>query len=184
VNTSKVKISRFLSYALRHKPEAIGLALDPQGWASIDDLLRRAAAAGMPITREILDDVVATNDKRRFAVSDDGARIRASQGHSIPVDLGLDPVTPPPTLYHGTASRFLDSILRSGLQPRGRQYVHLSADRATAVQVGRRHGKPVVLAVDAAALHATGHPFYLSKNGVWLTPQVPPAFLRQVDPKP
>ena len=177
MNEQHVRISKFLSLVLRHEPERIGLRLDEAGWASVDELLRAAAAAGQSISREVLLDVVATNDKQRFALSPDGTRIRASQGHSIAVELGLTPMTPPPILFHGTASRFLAAILADGLHPAARRYVHLSADEATARRVGQRHGSPVVLRVDAAAMHADGHAFYRSANGVWLTGAVPPRYL-------
>ncbi|MHC4945992.1 MAG: RNA 2'-phosphotransferase [Planctomycetota bacterium] len=172
-----VKLSKFLSYVLRHKPEKIGLELDGQGWASIDDLIECTCASGRTLDRALLMEVVRTNDKQRFAISDDGTRIRASQGHSIPVDLELEPSEPPELLFHGTADRFLDSILAKGIQPRNRQHVHLSLDHATAVKVGQRHGRPVVLEIEAKAMHSSGHPFFLSANNVWLALEVPPEFL-------
>jgi len=172
-----VKISKFLSYVLRHRPDAIGLALDEGGWAAVDELIGRAAAAGRRLDRQRLQEVVETNDKQRFVLSEDGQRIRASQGHSIAVDLGLQPLEPPQVLYHGTATRFLAAIREQGLSPRSRTHVHLSADHDTAVRVGQRHGKPVVLVIDAAAMHAAGFRFFLSENGVWLTESVPHRFL-------
>jgi putative RNA 2'-phosphotransferase len=176
----RARIGKYLSYVLRHRPDAIGLDLDAGGWCEVSELLRCAAADGRELTREMVDEVVASDDKERFAVSDDGLRLRASQGHSIPVDLGLSAVAPPERLFHGTARRFLDSILREGLRPGSRQFVHLSPDGGTAVKVGRRHGKPVVLAVDAAGMAAAGREFFLSENGVWMTAGVPPEFLRVV----
>ncbi|MBX9623218.1 MAG: RNA 2'-phosphotransferase [Gemmataceae bacterium] len=172
-----VRVSKFLSLVLRHKPEQIGLSLDPNGWADVDELIRLATAAGRRLDRPLLDRIVAENDKKRFAFSDDGRRIRASQGHSVEVDLALSPVTPPELLYHGTATRFLDSIRATGLRPGSRQHVHLSADEATATTVGRRHGVPVVLVVKADEMAAAGHSFYRSANGVWLTERVPAEFL-------
>jgi putative RNA 2'-phosphotransferase len=169
--------SKFLSYVLRHEPEAIGLRLDDQGWASIEDLVTLTKGREVPLSRELIEAVVATNDKQRFSISPDGLRIRANQGHSLAVNLGLVPVRPPETLFHGTATRFLESIRSAGLQPQSRQHVHLSPDAETATQVGQRHGKPVVLEVRAAALFDTGTPFYLSENGVWLTPGVPLEYL-------
>ncbi|MER6382281.1 RNA 2'-phosphotransferase [Streptomyces sp. NPDC001250] len=176
-----VKVSKYLSKHLRHQPERIGLTLDPAGWVEIDTLIAAAAAHGFRITREELDHVVATNDKRRFAI--EGSRIRASQGHSIEVDLGLPPATPPPYLYHGTVARSLDAIRADGLRPMNRHDVHLSADRETATRVGARRGRPVVLTVDAGAMHRDGHIFRVSANGVWLTRAVPPRYLRFPDPR-
>jgi putative RNA 2'-phosphotransferase len=172
-----VKISKFLSYVLRHKPDAIGLTLEDGGWVAVDSLLQALDAAGKPVTRELLEDVVRTNDKQRFAFSADGTKIRASQGHSIAVDLGLKAVTPPDTLYHGTARRFVDSIMSTGLQPQQRHHVHLSPDEQTALRVGQRHGKPIIFRVDSGTMHADGHTFFLSANGVWLTAHVPPSYL-------
>ncbi|MFD0316067.1 RNA 2'-phosphotransferase [Streptomyces flavalbus] len=171
-----VKVSKYLSKHLRHQPERIGLTLDEGGWVEIDALLAAASAHGFRVTREELDHVVAHNDKRRFAI--DGTRIRASQGHSIEVDLGLPAVTPPPYLYHGTVARHLDAIRAEGLRPMNRHDVHLSADRETATRVGARRGRPVVLSVDAAAMHRDGYEFRVSANGVWLTQAVPARYLR------
>ncbi|MNK38418.1 RNA 2'-phosphotransferase [compost metagenome] len=173
-----VNTSKFLSLTLRHAPEKIGLALDPQGWADIGQLLALAAQHGRRISREQLDEVVARDSKTRYAISADGLRIRANQGHSLSaVDIGLSLSTPPAVLYHGTASRFVDAIRAGGLLPGARNHVHLSSNHETAVAVGARHGKPVVLTVDAAAMQAQGHMFYVSDNGVWLTPAVPVAFI-------
>jgi putative RNA 2'-phosphotransferase len=172
-----VKLSRFLSLVLRHKPETIGLVLDENGWADVAELLRRADEAGRGLTRPLLDQVVAENDKQRFAFSEDGARIRASQGHSIDVDLDLPPCEPPDVLYHGTASRFVESIRAEGLRPGSRQHVHLSRDDVTATRVGQRHGRPVVLTVRAREMSAAGHRFFVSDNGVWLTERVPVEFI-------
>ncbi|GAB4092007.1 RNA 2'-phosphotransferase [Flaviaesturariibacter terrae] len=170
-------ISKFLSLVLRHKPGTIGLTLDENGWADVEQLLERCAAHDMPLTREKLETIVAQNDKQRFAFSGDGSRIRASQGHSVAVDLGLSPTEPPAILYHGTAERNLAPIQEQGLIPGERQQVHLSADRATARAVGARYGKPVVLVVDAAAMQRDGYLFYCSANAVWLTGNVPPSYL-------
>ncbi|MFE0328224.1 RNA 2'-phosphotransferase [Streptomyces sp. Y2F8-2] len=171
-----VKVSKYLSKHLRHQPDRIGIKLEDGGWVEIDTLLAAAAAHGFPITREELDRVVATNDKKRFAI--EGTRIRASQGHSVDVDLGLPPATPPAYLYHGTVDRNLDAIRAEGLRPMSRHDVHLSPDRETATRVGARRGRPVVLAVDAGAMHRDGHVFHVSENGVWLTKAVPPQYLR------
>lgn len=171
-----VKVSKYLSKHLRHQPERIGLVLDDGGWVEIDTLIAAAAAHGFRLTREELDHVVATNDKRRFAT--EGTRIRASQGHSADVDLGLATAIPPSHLYHGTVARHLDAIRVEGLRAMDRHDVHLSADRETATRVGARRGRPIVLTVDTAAMHRDGHVFHLSANGVWLTKHVPPRYLR------
>ncbi|WP_327316312.1 RNA 2'-phosphotransferase [Streptomyces sp. NBC_01235] len=171
-----VKVSKYLSKHLRHQPERIGLTLDEAGWVEIDELIAACAAHGFPFTRDELDHVVAANDKKRFAI--DGTRIRASQGHSVDVDLGLPSATPPAYLYHGTVARNLDAIRTEGLRPMNRHDVHLSSDRETATRVGARRGRPVVLSVDAGAMHRDGHVFHVSANGVWLTKAVPPRYLR------
>ncbi|MES4887048.1 RNA 2'-phosphotransferase [Streptomyces sp. NPDC096012] len=176
-----VKVSKYLSRHLRHQPERIGLTPDAGGWVEIAALISAAGAHGFRFTREELDHVVATNDKRRFVI--EGTRIRASQGHSIEVDLGLPPATPPPYLYHGTVPRNLDAIRTEGLKPMDRHDVHLSADRETATRVGARRGRPVVLTVDAGAMHRAGHVFRVSANGVWLTAAVPPHYLRFPGPR-
>ena len=172
-----VKVSKFLSYVLRHKPDAIGLDLDAEGWASIDELIEKAHQADMTLDRPLIADVVATNDKKRFRLSEDQSLIRASQGHSIEIDLVLKPVAPPGILYHGTATRFLDSILAQGLLPQARQFVHLSSDAETATKVGARHGAPVVLMVDAQKMADQDLIFFQADNGVWLTAHVPTDFI-------
>lgn len=175
------RISKLMSWALRHAPTEAGIALDDAGWASVEALLAALAARGERVDRATLEEIVATNDKRRFAFSPDLARIRASQGHSVKVDLGLAPVTPPERLYHGTVARFLPAILAEGLRPRERQHVHLSATRDVAEAVGRRRGRPVVLAVAAAAMARAGHSFFRSENGVWLVDAVPPEHLEVLE---
>ena len=172
-----LRMSKFLSLVLRHKPELIGLTLDQNGWASVEDLIRLANRHGIRLTRPLLMQIVADNEKKRFALSDNGERIRASQGHSVKVDLGLPPALPPEILYHGTASRFLESILAGGLHSANRQHVHLSPDVATAIRVGQRHGIPVVLVIRSGEMAAAGHTFFLSANGVWLTERVPMEFI-------
>lgn len=172
-----VKVSKFLSLILRHQPETIGLALDENGWAEIDVLIERANKKGQRLTRALLDHVVSDNDKKRFAISEDGRRIRASQGHSVEVDLALPTSEPPELLYHGTASRFVESIRAGGLHSGNRQHVHLSLDIGTATKVGQRHGKPVILVVRSQEMFVAGHQFFLSANGVWLTERVPVEFI-------
>lgn len=175
--TKLTSISKFMSLVLRHQPQKIGLELDPAGWARVDDLLRLSAAAGRVFTHHDLVDVVTTSDKQRFALSEDGQRIRANQGHTVDVDLDLPVLVPPDALFHGTARRFLDAILREGLSRRARHHVHLTANRDTAVAVGTRYGVPVLLRIDAARMHAEGHVFRCSANGVWLAEGVPTRYI-------
>jgi putative RNA 2'-phosphotransferase len=177
-----LQLSKFLSFVLRHRPDSIGISLDSQGWVLVDDLIAKSQAAGTHFTREDLLHVVETSDKKRFSLSADTHMIRAAQGHSVSVDLGLTPQEPPPILYHGTATRFVASILAEGLKPKSRQQVHLSPDETTAQRVGQRHGKPTILKVDALTMHRQGFKFFLADNGVWLTDQVPPEFLVVAQP--
>ena len=174
-----VPLSRALSKALRHDPAWLGIELDTEGWAEIEAVLRGMGSRGLALDRSTLGLIVETNDKQRFAVSSDGLRIRANRGHSVEVDLGLEPRTPPARLYHGTSEAALPSILASGLEPRGRSHVHLSRDIETARRVGARHGRPVVLRVDAAAAHADGVEFRCSVNGVWLATPIAARFLSE-----
>jgi putative RNA 2'-phosphotransferase len=173
-------LSKFLSLHLRHRPEALGLTLAEGGWVEVEALLAAAARHGHPISRAELNAVVADNDKQRFAFDETGTRIRAQQGHSVSIDLGLQPAVPPAVLYHGTTPAALPAIWREGLQKMRRHHVHLSPDEETARRVGSRRGQAVLLAVDAARMQAAGHVFYQSGNGVWLTEHVPPEFLRQL----
>jgi putative RNA 2'-phosphotransferase len=173
-----ISTSKFLSLVLRHQPEVIGMKLDDEGWLAIDVLIANVNQHGHALTLELLHEIVATSDKKRFALSDDGLRIRANQGHSVAgVDLKLEKQTPPDTLYHGTVAAFIESIRARGLQKCSRSHVHLSADEATAHKVGARRGKPIILRVDAAAMHRDDHHFYLSANGVWLVDSVPVSYL-------
>ncbi|ALU94966.1 RNA 2'-phosphotransferase [Streptomyces globisporus C-1027] len=174
-----VKVSKYLSKHLRHQPERIGITLDENGWVGVETLLSAAALHGFTISRAELDHVVTVNDKRRFTV--DGDRIRANQGHTVAVDLDLPPAEPPAYLYHGTVARVMEAIRAEGLRPMTRHHVHLSPDRETATRVGARRGRPLVLTVDAGAMHRAGHVFRVSANGVWLADAVPPEFLRLRD---
>ncbi|GIJ36597.1 RNA 2'-phosphotransferase [Micromonospora sediminimaris] len=167
--------SRFLAYVLRHRPEAVDITLDEGGWVDVKVLLAALARHGRPVTRQVLAELVAGTDKQRFELH--AGRIRAAQGHSVRVDLRLEPVVPPALLYHGTVARHLPGIRAEGLRPRGRTHVHLSVDRETAVTVGARRGDPVVLTVDAAGMHRRGFVFYRAVNGVWLTGHVPPGWI-------
>jgi putative RNA 2'-phosphotransferase len=173
-----VRVSKRLSFVLRHRPDSLGLTLDDAGWVGVDDLLAALGRSGLRLTRAELDAVVAGNDKQRFTFDDSGTRIRASQGHSVAVALGYRTETPPDVLWHGTVQRFLPAILAEGLRPGKRHAVHLSPDAATASAVGRRRGRPVTLRVDAAAMAADGFHFTRSANGVWLTDAVPARYLQ------
>ena len=175
-----IKISKQLSFWLRHQPEDAGLDLSPDGWTDIVKVLTALRQRGFSCDRPQLDRVVETNDKKRYEISPDGTMIRARQGHSIQVDLGLPNLDPPAVLFHGTATRFLPAIQKEGLKPMKRHHVHLSGDKETAIKVGARHGKPAVLEVSSRRMHAAGHAFFCTENGVWLTDHVPPAFLTLV----
>ncbi len=172
-----IKTSKYLSLVLRHEPELVGIELDQAGWAEVNELLRAMNEHGVPLTLDLLKHIVATSDKKRFAFSDDGLRIRASQGHSVEVDLQYEPKIPPDVLYHGTATQFLDSIRLNGLMRMERHDVHLSAETKVTLQVAQRYGKPVLLTIRAAEMHKAGHVFRQSANGVWLVKEVPPEFI-------
>jgi putative RNA 2'-phosphotransferase len=174
----RVRSSKFLSLVLRHEPEKIGLTLQPGGWVEVQELLDGCARSGHPLTVSELRELVETSDKQRFALDDSGVRIRANQGHSADVDLQLTPAVPPGVLYHGSAAHLLPVLLAEGLRKMARHHVHLSVSVAPALKVGQRHGKPVVLTVDAGRLHADGGVFFCSANGVWLIDAVPPAYLQ------
>jgi len=172
-----IRTSKFLSLVLRHEPESVGLKLGDAGWIGVEELLQAVNQHGTPLTLDQLKHVVATSDKKRFAFSDDGLRIRASQGHSVEVDLQYEPQTPPDLLYHGTATRFLDSIRKEGLKRMERHHVHLSAETKVTLQVGARHGRPVLLTIRAGEMTRAGHVFFRSANVVWLVDQVPVQFI-------
>ena len=174
-----IKLGKFLSLVLRHRPELIGLHPDPQGWVEIDTLLTQCRLHGKEvIDHEVLKAIVAGNNKQRYRISEDGLRIRANQGHSIPVELDYQAVAPPAQLFHGTAAQFIDPIFKQGLLKQKRHHVHLSADLSTAEKVGVRHGKLVVLTVDSGEMHKQGFSFYCTPNGVWLTDHVPAEYLK------
>lgn len=172
------KKSKFLSYILRHQPEAIGITLDSNGWIDINTLITQAGQNGESLTKELIKEVVESSDKKRFTISEDGTKIRAAQGHSIQqVKINHTEVTPPEFLYHGTATCFIDSIKEQGIVSGLRHHVHLSADKQAAIEIGKRHGKPFVIKINALLMHQQGFIFYLADNGVWLTPKVPTQFL-------
>lgn len=174
---TRTSLSKFLSFVLRHEPHTLGLMLDAQGWTDVDVLLERLRAHGREVTRELLDEVVAQSDKRRFAYSEDGRHIRANQGHSVEVELGLPASEPPEHLFHGTPASALPAIRVEGLRRMQRHHVHLSHDPVQAERVGARRGAAVVLRVRALAMHRAGHRFFVSANAVWLTDSVPPEFI-------
>jgi putative RNA 2'-phosphotransferase len=177
-NGIHVKTSKFLSLILRHSPETIHLNIDKNGWVNINELINNANKyKNMRLNNDLIKIIVETNNKQRFKISDDGKRIRANQGHSITVDLELESKIPPDILYHGTAIRFLDSIMKEGLKPMARQFVHLSPTEEIALIVGKRHGKPTVLYIDAKKMYEEGYKFYLSENKVWLVDKVPVKYI-------
>lgn len=177
---SDIKLGRFLSLVLRHDPQAAGISLDEHGWADVRALLSGVARTGRSIDMETLERIVRENNKQRYAFNEDHTKIRANQGHSLQVDVELTASPPPQYLFHGTAARFLTKIQQEGIQKMGRQYVHLSRDIETAIAVGRRHGAPVVIRIDAEAMAQDGITFYRSENGVWLCDAVLPKYF---DPK-
>ncbi len=170
-------ISKFLSYVLRHNPDKLGITLDANGWTSVKTMLEKINVGNYSLSMETLEEVVTTNNKKRFAFNEDKTMIRASQGHSVNIDLALQPKEPPSYLYHGTVEKFITSIQEKGLIKGTRQHVHLSADKETAVNVGSRRGKPIILTVRSGEMHAQNHAFYQSDNGVWLTEKVPMEFI-------
>lgn len=176
-----IKASKYLSRHLRHEPERLGLVLEPGGWVGVDALLDACRERSFVLSPAELREVVERNSKQRFSFDESGTRIRANQGHTVDIDLGLTATTPPEVLFHGTGQRSLESIFANGLSRMGRHHVHLSADRATAVGVGTRHGRPLVLQVAAARMAGDGHEFFVTANGVWLTAEVPVAYLTPLD---
>ena len=170
--------SKFMSLILRHKPESIGIELDEHGWANVDELIVGIARTH-EFSMDILEEIVKTDNKQRYAFNNDKTLIRANQGHSIPVDVELDETQPPEELWHGTGDKFVKSIELQGLIPKSRLYVHLSNDKNTAIKVGQRHGKPVLYLVKAGDMYREGYRFFLSKNGVWLTKEVPVKYIKK-----
>ena len=172
-----IKASKFLSYVLRHDPGSIGLELEAGGWVEVAELIRCARQGSVRLTEEIIEVVLSSSEKQRLSLNEDGSRIRANYGHSVPVELEMESCVPPRTLYHGTATRFLNLILHQGVVPRRRQFVHLSADRETAVEVGRRHGEAIVLVIDAERMCNEGAEFFVAPGDIWLTKSVPVEFI-------
>ncbi len=178
MKTNIKRVSKLMSLILRHQPDVIGVKLDENGWLGVDELIQGINRKGINFDFEQLQVVVDQNDKKRFSFNDDQTKIRANQGHSVKVDVELKASTPPDILFHGTVERFMDSIREMGLIPKSRLHVHLSADLETAQKVGGRRGKPVILKIDTKSMVENGHVFYRSKNGVWLTDQVPANFIK------
>ncbi|MBQ3065839.1 MAG: RNA 2'-phosphotransferase [Clostridia bacterium] len=172
----KQQLGKFLSLILRHKPQTVGITLDANGWADTAQLIR-AINAVCPFDMEMLEDIVMTDNKQRYSFSEDKTQIRANQGHSIPVDVGLMEKQPPDVLFHGSAARNAEAIESEGLLPQSRLYVHLSTDAQSAYAVGKRHGAPIVYRIDAKQMYEDGSVFYCSVNGVWQTKHVPPRYL-------
>ncbi len=179
-NMSYDRLSRYLSLILRHHPEVLGISLDAHGWADVDELIA-GIAQKKNFNREILEEIVRTDKKQRYSFSEDGAKIRANQGHSVQVDLELQPIEPPDLLWHGTAEKYTASIEKTGLKSGSRMYVHLSPDIETAVAVGKRHGRPIVYEVKSGQMYRDGFCFYRSANGVWLTHDVPKVYLVRME---
>lgn len=175
-----IRTSRYLSLILRHRPETIGITLDEHGWADVEELITKVSRTHL-LDRELLDKIVAEDDKQRYSYNEDGTKIRANQGHSIPVDVELEEMTPPEFLWHGTGEKYVKSIDSQGLLSKSRLYVHLSSDHETAKKVGARHGRPVVYRVAAGRLKRDGGIFYRSVNGVWLIKAVPAVYLEKTD---
>ncbi len=173
---SLTRTSIYIARILRHKPELIGIELDRHGWADVEQLIAGVSQKYL-LTMETLEEIVRTDEKQRYSFSDDHKRIRANQGHSIPVDVELKRAAPPAVLYHGTADKFVKAIQKEGLKPQRRLYVHLSTDIPTAIKVGERHGRPFVFRVDAAKMAKDGCAFYVSVNKVWMTEKVPAKYL-------
>ena len=175
---NNIQLGKFISLILRHKPETIGINLDEHGWANVQDLINGINNSGRTITFEQLDEIVQTNDKKRYSFNEDKTLIRANQGHSINVDVELKEAIPPKVLYHGTGEKYLDAILKDGIKHKNRLNVHLSKDIETAIKVGKRHGNPIVLKIDTEAMLNDGFKFYLSENGVWLTSDIGPKYFK------
>lgn len=175
------KISKFLSYVLRHNPAEIGVILDEHGWININELIDKSNSTGRNITRKLLDEVVQTNDKQRFAISEDGLSIRANQGHSLKINLDLSPLSPPPVLLHGTAKKSITTIKIAGLKKMARHHVHLTENREIAGAVGRRYGKLIMLEIDSRQMAEDGFKFYKTANGVWLVESVPANYLKECE---
>ena len=180
IKNDDVSLGRFISLVLRHQPSAAGITLDNEGWADTDKLIKGVCATGRKLDTETLERIVRENNKKRYSFNEDKSKIRANQGHSIDVEIKMTESVPPDVLYHGTAVSFLESIKEKGILKMSRQYVHLSKDAETAVNVGKRHGRPVVLVIDTAAMHADGYVFRISDNGVWQSEDIPFSYVKEI----
>ena len=180
LSKNEIQMGKFLSLVLRHKPEVIGLTLDKHGWADVNELLVCMKRSGKTLSFDMLEKIVNENDKHRYSFNEDKSKIRANQGHSIHVDVELKEIKPPNVLYHGTATRFLGSIMDTGINSGSRIHVHLSGDYKTALDVGIRHGKPVVLTIDSGRMYKDGYKFFLSANNVWLCDRVPAEYIQKL----
>jgi putative RNA 2'-phosphotransferase len=176
-----VQISKFLSLVLRHQPELIGIELDQNGWVDVNDLLQKSNDYGQQFDRHILNHIVNTNSKKRFAFNETFDKIRASQGHSLTIELGYTNQKPPTLLFHGTSEKSVQSILSNGLEKRSRHHVHLSTNMEIALKVGQRHGKPVLFKVFSEQMFNDNYSFFISDNDVWLTECVPPKYLKRIE---
>lgn len=175
-----IKISRYISLLLRHKPELAGITLDMHGWADVNEIITAVCNHyQQPFSMIELEAIVANDNKCRYTFNEEKTLIRANQGHSVDVDVELKKAVPPDILWHGTADKFVKSIDEQGLAPQNRLYVHLSSDVETALSVGKRHGVPVIYMVDCASMLADGHEFFISRNKVWLTKSVPAKYLNK-----
>jgi putative RNA 2'-phosphotransferase len=177
----RTKVGKFLSLILRHQPEIVGLTLEENGWVSVEKLIKACVANGQPLTRPELDEIVAANEKKRFAFDESGTKIRANQGHSVAIEIEFEERTPPKILYHGTAEKNVEIIAEQGLSKMQRHHVHLSAEIETALKVGSRHGKPVIFQIDTEIMLTENFKFYVSANNVWLIDEVPPNFLERTE---
>lgn len=180
LNMDLNKLSKYMSLILRHKPDVIGITLDEHGWADVNELIA-GISKDSTFNMEMLEDIVRTDNKQRYSFNEDKTKIRANQGHSIPVDVELQEKEPPEILYHGTGKKYVSSIDRAGLLSKSRLYVHLSSDTDTAIKVGERHGIPVIYKIRSREMFRDGYKFFLSKNGVWLTKDVPIKYLDKIE---
>jgi RNA:NAD 2''-phosphotransferase len=178
-NKTNNKLSKFLSLLLRHSPKTIGITLDENGWTDVIDLIDKMNKNGEKINMEILKEIVNTDNKSRYTFDENYTKIRATQGHSVKVELGYIPQKPPIILYHGTGKKYIESIFKDGIKKQSRNHVHLSGDKETALKVGQRHGTPIILEILSEEMYNNNHQFFLSENGVWLTDYIPVEYIKK-----